>query len=98
MNNIAKDNKWLVAANPKYCRHSECLRQQGYISWKQESYPFEIGDIVFLYINGAVKFKTIVEATVNHREDSNYWIGEASTTTNFPFKIHTRIQRSWTSR
>ena len=34
-------------------------------------------DIVYLYINGAVRFKTCVETAVDHREDKDYWIGKA---------------------
>ena len=74
MNNLMRNNKWLVLANPKRCRHTDCLHELGFVSWVQKSYPFQIGDIVFLYINGAVKFKTVVEDAVNYREDSDYWI------------------------
>lgn len=72
-----RNNKWLVLANPNYCRHTDCIHQKGFVSWVQESYPFEIGDNVYLYINGAVRFKTTVEAAVDHREDSEFWIGKA---------------------
>lgn len=72
-----RNNKWLVLANPKICRHTDCLHKEKFVSWVQKSYPFEIGDIVYIYINGAVRFKTFVEAAVEHREDSSYWIGKA---------------------
>lgn len=77
MKNFSRNNKWLVFANPKICRHTDSLHEKGFVSWVQKSYPFEIGDIVYLFINGAVRFKTFVEAAVNHREDSVYWIGKA---------------------
>lgn len=72
-----RNDKWLVLANPNRCRHTDSLHQQGFVSWVQNCYPFEIGDSVYLYINGAVRFKTIVEAAVDHREDSKFWIGKA---------------------
>ncbi|MBP5715053.1 MAG: hypothetical protein J6X07_10200 [Prevotella sp.] len=74
---MERNNKWLVLANPKFCRHTDCLHKEKFVSWVQKSYPFEIGDIVYLYINGAVHFKTFVEVAVPHREDSDYWIGKA---------------------
>ena len=77
MKEFTRNNKWLVLGNPKICRHTDCLHKEGFVSWVQKSYPFEIGDIVFLYVDGAVRFKTFVEAAVNHREDGEYWIGKA---------------------
>lgn len=77
MESFTRNNKWLVLANPKFCRHTDCLHEKGFVSWVQKSYPFEIGDIVYLFVNGAVRFKTFVEAAVNHREDSAFWIGKA---------------------
>ena len=77
MEEFTRNNKWLVLANPKICRHADSLHEKGFVSWVQKSYPFEIGDIVYLYVNGAVRFKTFVEAAVNHREDSTFWIGKA---------------------
>lgn len=71
------NTKWLAMANPKRCNHTKSLHEQGFISWKQNRTRFELGDIVFLYINGAVRFKTVVEAKVDHREDSHYWIEKA---------------------
>lgn len=72
-----RNNKWLVLANPKKCRHTDCLHEKGFVSWVQKTYPFEIGDIVYLFINGSVRFKTFVEAAVDHREDSTFWFGKA---------------------
>lgn len=74
---MERNNKWLVLANPNRCRHTDCLHKEGFVSWVQKTYPFEIGDIVYLYINGAVRFKTCVETAVDHREDKDYWIGKA---------------------
>lgn len=77
LHTMNRNNKWLVLANPNICRHTDSLHQNGFVSWVQKSYPFEIGDCVYLYINGAVRFKTTVEAAVDHREDSEFWIGKA---------------------
>ena len=74
---MERNNKWLVLANPNRCRHTDCLHKKGFVSWVQKTYPFEIGDIVYLYINGAVRFKTCVETAVDHREDNDYWVGKA---------------------
>lgn len=82
-----RNNKWLVLANPKKCRHIDCLHEKGFISWVQKTYPFEIGDIVFLFINGAVRFKTIVETAVDYREDSKYWIGKAPEHPTFRLRV-----------
>lgn len=74
---MERNNKWLVLANPNRCRHTDCLHKEGFVSWAQKTYPFEIGDIVYLYINGSVRFKTCVETAVDHREDKDYWVGKA---------------------
>lgn len=56
MKEFTRNNKWLVLGNPKICRHTDSLHKEGFVSWVQKSYPFEIGDIVFLYVEGALQF------------------------------------------
>lgn len=70
-------NKWLVLGNHKICDHTSSFHKNGFVSWVQKSYPFQIGDIVFVYVKGAVRFKTCVEATVDHRQDIEFWIVKA---------------------
>ena len=84
---MERNNKWLVLANPNRCRHTDSLHKEGFVSWVQKTYPFEIGDIVYLYINGAVRFKIFVEAAVNHREDKEYWIGKTPEQPTFRLRL-----------
>lgn len=70
---------WIVPANPKIFRHTDCFILRGYIDWKQKA-PYQPGDIVFIYSSAFDKkilFKTIVEA-VNIPEamvnDDEFWI------------------------
>lgn len=70
---------WIVPANPKIFRHTDCFILRGYIDWKQKD-PYQVGDTVFIYSSASDKkilFKTIVEAVdipeamVN---DGEFWI------------------------
>lgn len=72
-------NKWLVLGNSYKCNHTKSFHNNGFISWVQKSYPFQIGDIVFVYVKGAVRFKTVVEALIDYRQDCEYWIEKAPT-------------------
>lgn len=91
---MKRNNKWLVLANPNLCRHTDSLHKEGFVSWVQKTYPFEIDDIVYLYVNGSVRFKTYVEKAVNHREDKEYWIVKAPEHPTFRLRLVKEINGS----
>lgn len=80
-------NKWLVLGNSYKCNHTKSFHNNGFISWVQKSYPFQIGDIVFVYVKGAVRFKTVVEALIDYRQDCEYWIEKAPQHPTFRLKL-----------
>ncbi|MBQ7533327.1 MAG: hypothetical protein IKQ09_04945 [Bacteroidales bacterium] len=80
-------NKWLVLGNSNKCNHTNSFHNNGFISWVQKSYPFQIGDIVFVYVKGAVRFKTVVEALIDYRQDCEYWIEKAPQHPTFRLKL-----------
>lgn len=71
---MAKQTYWLVYANEDKCDHTECLLQEGFISWVNR-YNFQIGDIVYVYVSDKkyVRFKTVVTEVGVPRKDAAYW-------------------------
>ena len=35
--------------DPTYFHIHECIRENGFVEWKQRNYKYEIGDIIFIY-------------------------------------------------
>ena len=55
--------KWIIPANPKYFDLAGCLKQHGYVYWRQH-FNFQTGDIVYIYVSTpecAVEYKCLVE-------------------------------------
>ena len=78
MYNNMKNRKWVVFGNAKRCNHTKSLHEQWFISWvqRQEGAKFQIGDIVYLFVSDErrVRFKLVVVAENQPRQDGGYWI------------------------
>ncbi|WP_079478856.1 EVE domain-containing protein [Halobacillus salinus] len=68
----AENRIWLMPANPKNYDIEAAFRQYDTIEWKQ-SYTYEVGDIIYIYVSGTVRqvrYKVEVVETSVKREPS----------------------------
>ena len=70
---------WIAFANRNRCRHADAILNLGFISWRMGRARFAIGDIVYLFMSDerCVRFKMVVTAEHQERQDKDYWVEKA---------------------
>ena len=70
---------WIAFANRNSCRHADAILNLGFISWRMGRARFALGDIVYLFMSDerCVRFKMVVTAEHQVRQDKDLWIEKA---------------------
>ena len=72
--------EWLISANHNKYDHKSAFAKWKFIDWKQGSYSYNVGDIVYIYSTTpykTIRYKTIVtetdKASTDIVDDSMFW-------------------------